>query len=142
MQPISEKARFLPNLKTKLSEPDNPPFYYLAFVQSPFLNEKVNNERTDFSIPRESARPEYAADAPVDGAPADFFADEISIRAIRAGALAAISEDLKPFTDEINTQKETALSHYVAEDGPQYRVFLNTRMISLMKFLRNQPTWK
>ncbi len=28
------------------------------------------------------------------------------------------------FTDEINTQKETALSHYVAEDGPQYRVLL------------------
>ena len=142
---ITERlARFLPNLKSKLNEPDNPSFYYLAFVQGPFLNEKVNNERTDFSIPRESARADHAAVAPVDAAPADLLADEISLRAIRDGALVTVSEDLKPFTDEINTQKETALSHYVAEDGPQYRVLLKYKEDFINELLRNQPRprWK
>ena len=123
---ITERlARFLPNLKNKLVEPDNLSFYYLAFVQSAFLDEKVNNERTDFSIPRDSTKSDQAAVASaVEGPPADLFADEISLQAIRQGAVAAVDDDLKPFTDEINTQKETALSNYIAEDGPQYRVLL------------------
>ena len=54
---ITERlAKYLPNLKNKLSEPDQSGFYYLAFVQGQFLNEKVNIERTDFSIPKESVR--------------------------------------------------------------------------------------
>ena len=53
-----------------------------------------------------------------------MFADEISLQAIWQGAVATVDDDLKPFTDEINTQKETALSNYIAEDGPQYRVLL------------------
>jgi hypothetical protein len=131
---ITERlAKFLPNLKNKLSEPDNPPFYYLAFVQGSLLNENVNNERTDFSIPRESARSDH------DSAAADLLADEISLRAIREGALAVVSEDLKPFTDDINTQKETALSHYVAEDAPQYRVLLKYRE-DFINELPPQPT--
>ena len=91
-------SRFLPNLKNKLSEADNPGFYYLAFVQGQLLDEKVNNERTDFSIPRETAaaaeRIEASAITP-EGAPGDLFAAEISLKAIREGALAAVSEDLE-----------------------------------------------
>jgi hypothetical protein len=57
----------------------------------------VNSERADFSIPRETTG-------------TLFFADEISLNAIRDGALAVIGEDLKSFIDEINMQKETALT--------------------------------
>ncbi len=120
-------SRFLPNLRNKLSEADNPGFYYLAFVQGQLLDEKVNNERTDFSIPREIAPAADCIEASAinpEGAPGDLFAAEISLKAIREGALAAICEDLGPFLDEINSQKEAALTSYIAEDGPQYRVLM------------------
>lgn len=123
---ITERlAKFLPNLRNKLAEPDNPSFYYLAFIQGQLLNDKVNSERTDFSIPRETSGADRA-DAPgASGEPTpELFAGEISLKVIRDGALAAVGEDLKSFIDEINTQKETALTAYVAEDGPQYRVLM------------------
>ena len=53
-----------------------------------------------------------------------MFSDEISLKAIREEALKTISADLKTFIDEINTQKEAALTSYVADDGPQYRVLM------------------
>lgn len=119
---ITERlAKFLPNLKSKLNEQDNPGFYYLAFVQGQLLDDKVNSERTDFSIPRETS----AADEPAASAETPtLFTDEVSFKAIRDGALATIGEDLKSFIDEINAQKESALTSYVAEDGPQYRVLI------------------
>jgi hypothetical protein len=119
-------AKFLPNLKNKLSEPEEAGFFYLAFVQGNFLNDKVNSERTDFSIPREATAAADRGEPGLnpDGAAPELFADDISLKAIRDGALATVSEDLKSFMDEINTQKEAALSSYIAEDGPQYRVLM------------------
>jgi hypothetical protein len=35
-----------------------------------------------------------------------------------------ITEDLKPFLEELNTAKEAALTNYIVEDAPQYRVLL------------------
>jgi hypothetical protein len=124
---ISERlAKYLPNLKNRLSDPDHPGgFYYLAFVQGQFLNDKVNNERTDFSIPKEMTPAERttAGDGLID-APPELFTDDISLKAIRDAALATVDEVLRPFLDEINAQKEVALTSYIAEDGPQYRVLM------------------
>ncbi|KKB07168.1 hypothetical protein VE25_19225 [Devosia geojensis] len=122
---ITERlAKFLSNLKNKLNDPGNTSFYYLAFVQGQFLDDKVNSERTDFSIPREAAASDRDAGSSAEDAPSELFADEISLKAIRDGALAAVTEDLKSFLDAINTQKEAALTSYIAEDGPQYRVLM------------------
>jgi hypothetical protein len=86
---ISERlAKYLPNLKNRLSDPDHPGgFYYLAFVQGQFLNDKVNNERTDFSIPKETTPAERttAGDGLID-APPELFTDDISLKAIRDAA--------------------------------------------------------
>lgn len=116
-------GRYLPNLSNRLTDPDRGPFTYLAFVQGKYLDEKVNAERTDFSIPRDPA-PE--PDPPVEkqAADADLFAGEVSLKTIREGALSAVTADLKPYLDEINSAKEKALTTYIAEDGPQYRVLL------------------
>jgi hypothetical protein len=118
------KSLRLSNLKNKLNDSERGQFVYLAFVQSPFLDTKVNSERTDFSIPREppSDRAVSTGDAPP--AASDLFAEDISLKVIREAALAAITEDLKPFLDELNTAKEAALTSYITEDAPQYRVLL------------------
>jgi hypothetical protein len=110
-------ARYLPNLRNKLVDSDRGTFAYLAFVQSPFLNARVNNERTDFCISREP--PSAAPDATTD-----LLADDISLKTIRDGALAVIVDDLQPYFDEINTSKEALLSNYIDHDAPQYRALL------------------
>lgn len=123
---ISERlAKFIPNLKGRLADGDQQGFYYLAFVQGKYLDEKVNSERTDFSMPRDSTSIERAAAGEAKAGDAlDLFSDDISLSAIREGAVNAINADLKPFIDEINSQKEVALTTYIAEDGPQYRVLM------------------
>lgn len=117
---ITERlSKFIPNLKNRLEEPDNSTFYYLAFIQGEFLDEKVNAERTDFSIPRDPA-PIKPSDAdqppepPESDAKPDLFAGEISLHSIRDAALTKVREDLGPFLNQINIQKEAALPLAVA----------------------------
>ena len=118
---ITERlVKFLPNLRNRLADAAQGNFAYLAFVQGDYLNEKVNVERTDFSIPREAAA-EAGNTAGTRSAFADLFAGEISLKAIRDAALVVIAADLKPHLDEINIAKEAALSNYIAAEAPQYR---------------------
>ncbi len=84
----------------------------------------MNSERTDFSIPREPPAERAVSADEVPVAASDLFVDDISLKAIRDVATVTITEDLKPFLDELNTVKEAALTSYIAEDGPQYRVLL------------------
>jgi N-6 DNA Methylase len=126
---MSERlSRFLRSLKNKLHDPAHGPFIYLGFIQSSFLDAKVNSERTDFSIPREPPTEKIDVGTLVGNEPPivvrDLLADEIDLKSIRDAALMAVKEDLKPYLDEINTSKEAALNSYIAEDAPQYRVLL------------------
>lgn len=122
---ISERlSRFLPNLRHKLTDLGRGQFLYVAFVQSPFLDGKVNSERTDFSIPREPPAEQAEDESETLPATTDLLAEDINLKAIRDASLAAVGADLKPFLDEINTAKEAALTNYIAEEAPQYRVLL------------------
>jgi hypothetical protein len=107
---LSERlSRLLPNLKSRLNESDQTSFYYLAFVQGEFLNEKANNERTDFSIPKDAPKSKIGTPpADAESEIPSLFEGDISLKMIREGALDAISQDLKPFLDELNVQKEEA----------------------------------
>jgi hypothetical protein len=136
-------------------------FAYFAFVQGDYLNEKVNADRTDFSIPHDApvrgtdsdaghaliappteegagqsliVRPAETAisqNTLVGWVPSwpsfDLFADEISLKAIRDAAIAAVTADLKPYLEEINSAKEAALTRYIAEEAPQYRALMKHR---------------
>ena len=159
---ISERlAKFLPNLTYRLPDAEHGSFAYFAFVQGGYLDEKVNAERTDFSIPRDSAPrgTNYGLGHALIGPPGegsvgrslivpltetaggpntmvgwvpcgfslDLFADEISLKDIRDAAIAAITSDLKPYLEEINNAKEEALTRYIAEEAPQYRVLMKHR---------------
>lgn len=121
---ISEKlAKFLPNLKNKLADPMHGDFFYLAFIQSLLLDEKVNSERTDFSIPKELTISQGTTEGKEQQASIPL-GDEISLSAIRDAALEAVAQDLKPFINEINTQKEARLVAHVEEDAPHYRILI------------------
>jgi hypothetical protein len=122
---ISERlSRVLPSLMNNLHDAMYGQFVYLGFLQSPFLDAKVNSERTDFSIPKEPPIETVKVGNETSISVQDLFADELDLKSIRDAALTAVTEDLKPYLDEINTTKEVALKTYIAEDAPQYRVLL------------------
>lgn len=137
---ITERlANFLPNLRSRLADAEHRSFAYLAFVQGGYLDDKVNTERSDFSIPRDSVvRGSEASGGQTlvvkldeaaggENAAPDLFADEISLKAIRDAALAVVTDDLKPYLEEINSSKEAALTRYIAEEAPQYRPLIKYR---------------
>jgi hypothetical protein len=117
-------AKHFPNLKNRLTDSELGDFYYLGFVQSPFLDDRVNNERTDFSIVREGA--EIDTEDTSEGMPSspDLFPEEVSMKAIREAAIGEVANDLMPFLEEINAQKTEALIAFVEHDQPQYRPLL------------------
>lgn len=99
--------RYLPNLQRRLVDENGVRFVYLGFVEGEYLDQSVNNERTGFTCPptRDSGG----------------LLDEIALDMIREGALAGVRLDLKPFLDEINTEKRAAINTYITQEAPQYR---------------------
>jgi hypothetical protein len=79
-----------PNLQRKLTDSDDG-FAYLGFAEGDYLNQHVNGERTNFSFPT-------SRDA------TDEVFDDITLDAIRNGALAGVTADFQPFLQEINTE--------------------------------------
>jgi hypothetical protein len=98
--------KYLPNLQKRLAD-ETGPFAYLGFVEGEYLNQHVNGERTDFS---------FAADKD-DGS----LLGEITLEAIREAALRFVEADLKPFLEEINTEKRAAIETYIRQESPEYR---------------------
>lgn len=118
-------AKYLPNLRNRLSEADGTGFYYLAFVQGAFLDAKANNERTDFAIPKDGGpKPGAAQVDSEDEDGSSLFDGELTLKMIRDEAIKAVTTDLRPFLDELNVQKQAALVSFIDEDAPQYRVLL------------------
>lgn len=107
---MAEKLeKYLPNLqKRRLVEPGGEKFVYLGFVEGEYLDQNVNNERTGFTFP-------------VNGDQDAALLDELTLDKIRNGAIAGVSDDLKPFLEEINTEKRSTINNYITEDAPQYR---------------------
>jgi hypothetical protein len=113
---LSDKlADHLPNLTSRLEDDDGKPFFYLGIVQSPYLSEHVNTNRTDF----EFGDPD---DAELELPLAEH--QLIPKAEIRNMALPFVQEDLKGVIDTINSLKLDRVRRYVREEAPQYRILL------------------
>jgi hypothetical protein len=119
---------FLPNLKARLEDEDDKPFFYLAIVQSPYLSAHVNPIRTDFDF--SIADDEEAAE--LELAPGERL---IPRSEIREQALPFIQDDLREVIQTINAAKLEKIEKYVHQEAPQYRILL--RQVS--KFLDKVP---
>lgn len=115
-------SRYIPNLKNRLIDPERGPFAYLCLVQGRYLNSKVNNNRTDFSIPKEPASD-------------DDLLGELSMRQIRDKALEVARSDIGTYLEDINKDKEARITDYVNTDAPEYRILLK----ELPKFIDGIP---
>ncbi|MER9599464.1 hypothetical protein [Mesorhizobium sp. M0244] len=108
-------ADHLPNLTSRLEDYDGKAFFYLGIVQSPYLTEHVNTNRTDF----EFGNPD---DAELELPLSDHKL--IPKTDIRASALAFVEDDLKDVIETINSVKLDRIRRYVQEEAPQYRMLL------------------
>jgi hypothetical protein len=102
--------KYLPNLqKRRLAEREGEKFIYLGFVEGDYLDQHVNGERTSFTFSIDGERSK------------ETLFDEPTLEDIRTGALDCVSDDLKPFLEEINTEKRSAINAYITEEAPHYR---------------------
>jgi hypothetical protein len=105
----------IPNLSAKLVGQDGAQFVYLAIVQGQYLDQKVNNFRTDFDILGAEATDE-------DEVKPSLLAPEIISKAdIRRECVAAINEDLSSYITALNEAKIERIYKYVKDEAPQYK---------------------
>ena len=108
---------YIPNLSGRLPDGDGNSFVYLAVVQSPYLDQRVNNVRTAFDIPQ--------AEADDDQLP--LLPDEIRLSDIRDASVQYINDELASIIGSINEAKEVRILKYVQEEAPQYKILMRYR---------------
>lgn len=113
---LSDKlGEHLPNLAAKLEDENGKAFFYLGIIQSPYLSDRVNTNRTDFEF------------ADPDDAEIELPLTEqllIPKAEIRNKALQFVQDDLKGVIDTINSAKLDRIKRYVHQEAPQYRILL------------------
>ncbi len=104
---------FIPNLSAKLIEKDGSQFVYLAIVQGKFLDDKVNNYRTDFEI--------SGSDAEESSQLLLIPSETVSRADIRNECVSAVSEALGSYISALNEAKMERIDRYVKDEAPQYK---------------------
>ncbi len=105
--------KFVPNLATKLQNVDGKSFAYLAVVQGDYLNEKVNNFRTDFEMSEDTEEDLLGVTA-----------GEIRRSEIRDASIDFIEDDLATLITTLNEIKTQRIMSFVQTDAPQYKPLL------------------
>lgn len=109
-------ATFIPNLTARLEDGAHG-FFYQIVVESPYLDERVNRERTAFEI-------QIAEEADDNNL---FGASDISLRDIRDQVLTAVRADLAGYLESMDAEKLRRIDEFVSEEAPHYRILLKRR---------------
>lgn len=96
----------IPDLNAKLIDEDGKPFRFASYISGEYLDETVNNERTDFYIEKE-------ADA--------LYPNAISMEEIETATLKEIRKYLAPYLSPISENKLKDINQFVETKAPQYR---------------------
>ena len=90
---------------------DNGDFVYFCYVRSPFFDERVRSERTDFDIAEEAS---------------ELFADEeLSLKDIREAVLSKAKEFLRNYLEANQEQGKKRVSTFVEKKAPRYAPILS-----------------
>lgn len=111
--------KFVPNLSSRLPNPNGSTFVYLAIVQGNFLNAHVNSGRTDFDIGLTSDD-----DILANEVTSSLLTDEIARADIRAECINHIQADLAGSIQSINDAKSDKVRGYIDQDAPQYKILM------------------
>jgi hypothetical protein len=111
--------KFVPNLSSRLPNPDGNTFVYLAIVQGNVLNAHVNSGRTDFDIGLTSDD-----DILANEVTSSLLTDEIARADIRAECINHIQADLAGSIQSINDAKADKVRGYIDQGAPQYKILM------------------
>ncbi len=113
---ITERLdQFIPNFVGRLQDEKGDSFVYLAVVQGDYLNDRVNNFRTDFDMLQEEQD---------DGQGDLLQAEDLRRSDIREECLAFVQRDLADLIDSLNAAKAKRIRDYVRTEAPQYKPLL------------------
>lgn len=98
--------KFAGGLGSKLTDPDGHPFVYLGLVTGALLDEKVNQNRTDFDLARND-------ELKLEGEP--------TIDQIRDAAVYCAMEKLSPFLQSIREQTAQEVTKVIKDEYPEFR---------------------
>lgn len=96
----------IPNLGRRLEDDASREFVYAGYLDSTYLDESVDQLRTDFSIPQDDDTP------PLMG---------ISWHALKEASFNACRDFLHEFTESTRQRKIKRIESFVASDAPMYR---------------------
>jgi hypothetical protein len=100
----------IPGLYGKLSDRDGD-FVYKCYVASPFLDEIVRSERTEFDLPEDYGEV--------------FAKTEISMNEIREAVIRRVSVYLSEYLEDNKRRAEDRIESFVAQKAPRYRPILS-----------------
>jgi hypothetical protein len=101
--------KFCGGLGSKLTDTDGHAFAYLGLVTGPLLDEKVNQNRTDFDLAK-------SEELRIDGEP--------TLEEIRDAAIAASMTKLAPFLQTIRDQTAREVRNVIQDEYPEFRPLL------------------
>lgn len=96
----------IPQLRTKLVDGDNEPFWWVSLVEADILNMSINPERDGFLFPDE---------------PDELFPDGLSIKGLREGVLPVVKKRLDDLLEPIRQRTSEHVRHFVETRAPEYR---------------------
>lgn len=101
----------LPGLYSRMKDDTSAEFTYVCYLSSPYLNDHVRADRTDFDLPERMA--------------GDPLLDEPTLEDIRAGVLREASKSLAEPLASAKVASKERIHHFVSTKGPKYRPLIN-----------------
>lgn len=105
-------SKAIPDLQGRLTDDQGEPFVFRTYVAGPYLDAKVNSERTAFMFMQE---------ADLDF-PEEMTREELDGEVVRALKLVA-----EPYTTQLREEKRQIIESFIQQDAPQYRFQLQDR---------------
>lgn len=107
-------VKYIPDLGNSIMEEANIYFTYQVYITSKFLDDNVDNERTDFDFP------DNLEDADLQ----NLVNDLPNLDRIRQKAILSLEDILKEYLGNVREQKYEKYSQHIIADAPQYKTLL------------------
>lgn len=105
-------SKVIPDLQGRLTADNGEHFVFRTYVAGPYLDSKVNSERTAFM---------FLQEADLD------FPGEMTREELDAEVVHVLKQVAEPYTTQLREEKRQAIESFIQQDAPQYRFQLQER---------------
>ena len=116
-------SKAIPDLQGRLIDEKGEQFVFRTYVSGPYLDARVNSERTAFM---------FLQEADLD------FPEEMTREELNAEVVQALKQVAEPYTKQLREEKRQLIENFIQTDAPQYRFQLQERYRD--RWSKFQPT--